>query len=52
MFFSEEKNQKTFASCAGSWIRDLAGSVPRGLPSSGDSAGGSSGYLSLEAGRR
>jgi hypothetical protein len=27
MFFSEEKNQKTFDSCPGSKIRDLAGSV-------------------------
>jgi hypothetical protein len=25
LFFSEEKNEKTFASCAGSTIRDLAG---------------------------
>jgi hypothetical protein len=25
MFFSEEKNQKTFASGACGWIRDLAG---------------------------
>jgi hypothetical protein len=27
MFFSEEKNQKTFASSAGSTIRDMAGEV-------------------------
>jgi hypothetical protein len=27
MFFSEEKNQKTFTSCAGATIRDLAGIV-------------------------
>jgi len=27
MFFSEEKNQKTFTSCARRNIRDLAGSV-------------------------
>jgi hypothetical protein len=27
MFFSEEKNQKTFMSCAGSQIRDLAGEI-------------------------
>jgi hypothetical protein len=25
MFFSEEKNQKTFASGAHGWIRDMAG---------------------------
>jgi hypothetical protein len=27
MFFSEEKNQKTFGSSAGAAIQDLAGSV-------------------------
>jgi hypothetical protein len=27
MFFSEEKNQKTFNSCAGRTIRELAGIV-------------------------
>jgi hypothetical protein len=27
MFFSEEKNQKTFMSCAGRTIRDLAGNL-------------------------
>jgi hypothetical protein len=27
MFFSEEKNQKTFASGARGWIRDMAGKV-------------------------
>ncbi len=30
MFFSEEKNQKTFTSCTGSKIRELAGNVEAG----------------------
>jgi hypothetical protein len=30
MFFSEEKNQKTFASGGRGWIRDMAGEMGSG----------------------